>query len=679
MMALRSKLIQWALWLQFAPFTWLFHAYYRLAVLCSRWLVGRVEGVRSIYLTGSLARNSLVYGLSDIDFKIFISGYKDPSIYQSVLRRFHHLRRIFPMLGSPDEKGIYFLQSFESDYSHYPLVQHLFDERFFKHKLIFGDDILPNLPIRPWQELGRGETVFGRIKDWIERVHLLADSDVLCLPQKQHLFYKAVCDIGLLAIRTRDSEYSYSQRSEILCRILPEMEHPYRQLIENLILENQICYRRQLNSHEENFQLFKQMVAFCSEAVSSLDRSACSDWDVHLGAIHCAPEDPVIASTLQNISPKIRSVRGIRWPQLPLNPFDVHLYNSLFYLVDCSGFLSLSEFHDLKDFCRTNLKGKGRVLLLEDSKFLSSVDADLIEHWGSFSGSSDLMYLLLGKKNPKILSMVEQKRIETRTRSFLKQLASILANPRFGRMDLSLFPSFLFNALRVMIFHNEFVRGKWQWAITPGETAEFLIRRTCLSPRFVGKLEQQYKNCFQKGSSFDERMLPKCRDLLREMLEISLNGGTSQSLEKINSIPDEQALTISVAVVTSDRSHQLKRCLDSLTRLSRLPEELIIVDSGRDPLAPSTVEQYQSYFPIRYLCHEKSGVASARNIAVQAAKGEIITFVDDDVSVEPEWLQRIERVFLRDPQIGLAAGAILNMECSRNDTVWKFMEAVEKI
>jgi hypothetical protein len=77
MMALRSKLIQWALRLQFAPFTWLFHAYYRLAVLCSRWLVGRVEGVRSIYLTGSLARNSLVYGLSDIDFKIFISGYKE--------------------------------------------------------------------------------------------------------------------------------------------------------------------------------------------------------------------------------------------------------------------------------------------------------------------------------------------------------------------------------------------------------------------------------------------------------------------------------------------------------------------------------------------------------------------------------------------------------------------------
>jgi cellulose synthase/poly-beta-1,6-N-acetylglucosamine synthase-like glycosyltransferase len=66
-------------------------------------------------------------------------------------------------------------------------------------------------------------------------------------------------------------------------------------------------------------------------------------------------------------------------------------------------------------------------------------------------------------------------------------------------------------------------------------------------------------------------------------------------------------------------------------------------------------------------------------MAARIAKGEVIAFLDDDASVDPEWLEQLERVFLRDPRIGLAGGAILNMACGRNDLVWRFMETVEKI
>ena len=339
----------------------------------------------------------------------------------------------------------------------------------------------------------------------------------------------------------------------------------------------------------------------------------------------------------------------------------------------------MAEFHELKAFYRKNLKGKAGVFLFENSNFLSSVDSDLVDHWGGFPQSSDLLYRFLGNGNRATISILERERIETRARAFLEQLAAILASPDFGRMDLSVFPLFLFNALRVLIFNYELSRGNWQWSITPDQTVEYFIGHTPLSPGFVGRLVREYENRTSGGVHFDEALMPKCRVLLSRMLEISRNGRSWEPLEELNSMPDKYRLFISAAVITANRPDKLKRCLDSLSCLSRLPEELIVVDSGRDPLTRLIVEQFRAGFPIQYVYSEPQGVAGARNMAVRIAKGEVIAFLDDDASVDPEWLEQLEKVFLRDPRIGLVGGAILNMACGRNDRVWKFMEVVEKI
>ena len=91
-MTVRSQLIRWALRLQFPPFLWMFRAYYGLAVGLCRFLVSRVEGVKSIYLSGSWARGEVIYGLSDIDFKVFVAGDKNQKTYDTIRRRFSFLR-----------------------------------------------------------------------------------------------------------------------------------------------------------------------------------------------------------------------------------------------------------------------------------------------------------------------------------------------------------------------------------------------------------------------------------------------------------------------------------------------------------------------------------------------------------------------------------------------------------
>ena len=339
----------------------------------------------------------------------------------------------------------------------------------------------------------------------------------------------------------------------------------------------------------------------------------------------------------------------------------------------------MEEFHNLKVYYRNNLRNQTVVLLREYPQFLSSVDSDLVEHWGSFPGSSDLLHLYLEESGKRILTQLERKRIETRTRSFLEQLSATLSHPEFGRMDLSIFPLFLLNALRVLIFSIEFRQGRWQLPLTAAQVVAYLAGQTPLLPAFPDKLLAHYEIVTQGKGRFDERLMPKSRALLAEMLKISQGGRSWESLKILNDMPDEHRLKISAVIITANRPLQLERCLQSLVQLTRPPEELLVVDNGKDASARRVVDKFQAPFPIQYLNLDQVGVARGRNVAARVAQGEIIAFVDDDAAVTPHWLENLERVFLRDPHIGLAAGSILNMKCGRKDMVWKFMEAVEKI
>ena len=179
-----------ALRLQWPPFIWLFRFYYWLALQSTRVFISRVEGVRSIYLTGSWVKRDIIYGLSDIDSQVLVSGKKNQKTYASIRGKFSFLRRSFLCWATDNEKGIYFLDTFEFDYRHYPLMQHLFDARFFEHQLQWGENLMARIPIRHWKELDRGECAFSRLKDWIERIHILAVYDGFSEQQNSIFFSK---------------------------------------------------------------------------------------------------------------------------------------------------------------------------------------------------------------------------------------------------------------------------------------------------------------------------------------------------------------------------------------------------------------------------------------------------------------------------------------------------------
>jgi GT2 family glycosyltransferase len=115
---------------------------------------------------------------------------------------------------------------------------------------------------------------------------------------------------------------------------------------------------------------------------------------------------------------------------------------------------------------------------------------------------------------------------------------------------------------------------------------------------------------------------------------------------------------VSVVVITYNGSQVLKRCLASLFKSEISDCELILIDnaSSDDSLQiAESVSQEHNHMDLKIVKNRLNyGPAGAELIAVQEARGEFIAILNDDVEVEPRWLQNMLDVVTRDKTIGMA-------------------------
>ncbi len=106
----------------------------------------------------------------------------------------------------------------------------------------------------------------------------------------------------------------------------------------------------------------------------------------------------------------------------------------------------------------------------------------------------------------------------------------------------------------------------------------------------------------------------------------------------------------SVIIPTRNRPDELEHCIDSILRQTVLPDEVLVVDDGNLPSLEYDVLFAGSGIDFRYVKKTEPGIAASRNMGVGLAKGEIIFFVDDDVVLEPAYIEETLRVFMSDPE-----------------------------
>jgi len=123
-------------------------------------------------------------------------------------------------------------------------------------------------------------------------------------------------------------------------------------------------------------------------------------------------------------------------------------------------------------------------------------------------------------------------------------------------------------------------------------------------------------------------------------------------------------MKISVLICTRNRANSLEATLERFFEQSLYGDydyELIVVDNNSTDRTKDVVTDCAARHPgaIEYIREPRRGLCYARNIAIVAAKGDVIVFTDDDVLVSPNWLDEIYREFTKHPQVCMLGGRVL--------------------
>ena len=106
---------------------------------------------------------------------------------------------------------------------------------------------------------------------------------------------------------------------------------------------------------------------------------------------------------------------------------------------------------------------------------------------------------------------------------------------------------------------------------------------------------------------------------------------------------------ISVVVCTFNGRRTIRECLEGIGKLHYPNYETIVVDDGSTDGAGDIAAEYD----VRLIRTENQGLSAARNLGWQSATGEIVAYIDDDASPDPDWLTYLAAAFLKEEYAGV--------------------------
>jgi GT2 family glycosyltransferase len=122
---------------------------------------------------------------------------------------------------------------------------------------------------------------------------------------------------------------------------------------------------------------------------------------------------------------------------------------------------------------------------------------------------------------------------------------------------------------------------------------------------------------------------------------------------------------VSIIIPNFNGANFIKKCLTSLFNTDYPDFEVIFVD---DASTDESVELVKRLFEhdkrLKVIRNAKNaGAATAKNIGITSAKGEVLCFLDNDTEVDPNWLKELIKTLQSDPLIGAVQSKLLDIDC----------------
>jgi glycosyltransferase involved in cell wall biosynthesis len=114
---------------------------------------------------------------------------------------------------------------------------------------------------------------------------------------------------------------------------------------------------------------------------------------------------------------------------------------------------------------------------------------------------------------------------------------------------------------------------------------------------------------------------------------------------------------ISVLICSKGRSidEVFPHLIQIKENLNYSKSEVILVDGNED----QALKNVAAAIGLNYVFEPRDGIATARNSGIEASRGDVIAFTDDDCIIEVDWAKRIAQHFINDRELDGLGGVDL--------------------
>jgi glycosyltransferase involved in cell wall biosynthesis len=115
-------------------------------------------------------------------------------------------------------------------------------------------------------------------------------------------------------------------------------------------------------------------------------------------------------------------------------------------------------------------------------------------------------------------------------------------------------------------------------------------------------------------------------------------------------------LSVSVVVPTRGRPGFLRLALESLSKQTRRPDEVVVSEDGADAGTAEVIARFQPLLPLKHVTHDPPvGQLLNRMGAFSRSSGDLVGMLDDDDEWEPTFLERTAKAMEGQPECGFCS------------------------